>query len=155
MTIATKTNVSVHCEGPVVVLRIGHGEARLKYRTALRVAQYLRVYSREAKRNAQDCTRFKPQLEFKQEVMPLASWFKRLIGMRPVEAAKPGKRIKAEVKGETVNLWLGNTCFGLHYNNALQLTEWLRTRAREAKNFAGDKSKEISVVGTLHNATPD
>jgi len=48
-----------------------------------------------------------------------------------------------------VKLSIGNADIRMHYETALQLSQWLRVRAKESKRWAGDTSRHWSVVGVL------
>lgn len=61
-------------------------------------------------------------------------------------------RMAVAAEGDTVVLTIGNTDLRMPYETALQLSQWLRVRAKEAKRTAGDNSRHWSVVGILHDA---
>lgn len=64
------------------------------------------------------------------------------------------QRIQVRAVGETVELQIGNAVIGLPYETALQLSQWLRVRAKEAKRLAGDQSRHWSVVALLEGIKP-
>ena len=43
--------------------------------------------------------------------------------------------------------------FKMPYETALQLSQWLRVRGKEAKRRAGDMSRHLSAVGILDGLT--
>lgn len=57
------------------------------------------------------------------------------------------------VDGQTVVLKFGNTEIKLDYTSALQVSQWMRIRAKEAKRNAGDTSRHWSAIGILSDAT--
>jgi len=59
------------------------------------------------------------------------------------------QRIAVECEGELVRLDIGNATIHLPYETALQLSQWLRVRGKEAKRNAGDMSRHWSVLGIL------
>jgi len=59
------------------------------------------------------------------------------------------QRIAVEPVGEMVRLTIGNAHIDMPYETALQLSQWLRVRGKEAKRLAGDSSRHWSVIGTL------
>lgn len=63
----------------------------------------------------------------------------------------PLQRMRMEVvcRGELVDLVVGNTTLTMPYDAALQLSQWLRVRGKEAKRNAGDLSRHWSVIGLL------
>ena len=62
------------------------------------------------------------------------------------------QRIAVEHREDRVALIIGNTEMEMDYETALQLSQWLRVRGKQAKNFAGDISRHWSVIGVLTDA---
>ena len=58
-------------------------------------------------------------------------------------------RIEVTSEGEQVKLTIGNATVGFHYETALTIAAWLRTRAKEAKARAGDTSRSWRAIGIL------
>lgn len=52
-----KQRVSVHLEGPLVVLTVGSAELKMDYETAIQLSTWMRVRGKEAKRKAGDNSR--------------------------------------------------------------------------------------------------
>ena len=52
-----KEVVQVHCEGPLVVLRIGSSEIKMEHETAIQLSTWLRVKGKKAKVAAGDTSR--------------------------------------------------------------------------------------------------
>ena len=59
------------------------------------------------------------------------------------------QRIAVDIEGELVKLSIGNTDIKMPYETALQLSQWLRVRGKEAKKNAGDISRHWSAIGLL------
>ena len=59
------------------------------------------------------------------------------------------QRISVEIEGELVKLSIGNSDIRMPYETALQLSQWLRVRGKEAKKNAGDISRHWSAIGLL------
>jgi hypothetical protein len=59
------------------------------------------------------------------------------------------QRIAVRTEGELVVLEVGNAQLKMPYETALQLSQWLRVRGKEAKRNAGDNSRHWSAVGIL------
>ena len=59
------------------------------------------------------------------------------------------QRISVEALGENVRLTIGNAHIDMPYETAIQLSQWLRVRGKEAKRRAGDMSRHWSVVGII------
>lgn len=61
------------------------------------------------------------------------------------------QRLAVRAEGEQVVLTIGNADVRMPYEAALQLSQWLRVRGKEAKRTAGDMSRHWSVLGILEN----
>lgn len=48
-----------------------------------------------------------------------------------------------------VAIQIGNSTLRLHYTDALQLSQWIRIRAKESKRRAGDESRHWSAIGIV------
>lgn len=59
------------------------------------------------------------------------------------------QRISVNTEGELVTLTVGNTTLKMPYETALQLSQWLRVRGKEAKRLAGDMSRHWSAIGII------
>lgn len=59
------------------------------------------------------------------------------------------QRIAVAVEGEMVKLSIGNADIRMPYETAIQLSQWLRVRGKEAKRTAGDMSRHWSAVAIL------
>lgn len=59
------------------------------------------------------------------------------------------QRIDVRTEGELVVFQVGNAELRMHYETALQVSTWMRIRAKEAKRLAGDTSRHWTVVGNL------
>lgn len=59
------------------------------------------------------------------------------------------QRMSVEIEGELVKLIIGNATIRMPYETALQLSQFLRVRGKQAKKLAGDNSRHWSAVGYL------
>lgn len=59
------------------------------------------------------------------------------------------QRIAVEARGDMVRLSIGNADIDMPYEAAIQLSQWLRVRGKEAKRAAGDMSRHWSVVAVI------
>lgn len=59
------------------------------------------------------------------------------------------QRIAVEVRGDMVRLSVGNADIDMPYETAIQLSQWLRVRGKEAKRRAGDMSRHWSAIAIL------
>lgn len=59
------------------------------------------------------------------------------------------QRISVEARGDLVRLSIGNADIDMLYETAIQLSQWLRVRGKEAKRAAGDMSRHWSAIAVL------
>ena len=59
------------------------------------------------------------------------------------------QRIAVDIEGEMVLLTIGNADIRMPYETAIQLSQWLRVRGKEAKRRAGDMSRHWSAIAVL------
>lgn len=59
------------------------------------------------------------------------------------------QRMAVEARGELVRLSIGNADIDMPYETALQLSQWLRVRGKQAKRQAGDMSRHWSAIALL------
>lgn len=57
--------------------------------------------------------------------------------------------ISVEARGEIVRLTVGNAHLDMPYETAIQLSQWLRVRGKEAKRAAGDMSRHWSAIALI------
>lgn len=63
------------------------------------------------------------------------------------------QRLAVRTKGELVELQIGDSTITFEYETAIQLSQWLRLRGKEAKHNAGDRSRHWSAIGLLEGIT--
>jgi len=61
--------------------------------------------------------------------------------------------IDIKSSGEHVLARFGNVETKIQYEDALLISHWLVWRAKEAKRFAGDRSRLVKTIGTIHDAS--
>ena len=59
------------------------------------------------------------------------------------------QRMAVAAEGDMVKLTIGNADIKMPYEAALQLSQWLRVRGKEAKRNAGDVSRHWSAIGLI------
>ncbi len=59
------------------------------------------------------------------------------------------QHIAVEARGEMVRLSVGNSNLDMPYETAIQLSQWLRVRGKEAKRSACDMSRHWSAIAVL------
>lgn len=59
------------------------------------------------------------------------------------------QRMAVDIRGDLVRLSIGNADIDMPYETALQLSQWLRVRGKQAKRQAGDMSRHWSAIAIL------
>lgn len=59
------------------------------------------------------------------------------------------QRISVDTEGDLVTLTVGNSTLKMPYETAIQLSQWLRVRGKQAKRRAGDMSRHWSAIAVL------
>lgn len=59
------------------------------------------------------------------------------------------QQIAVTADGELVAIQIGSSTLRIHYEDALQLSQWIRVRAKQAKNACGDRSRHWSAIAFL------
>ncbi len=59
------------------------------------------------------------------------------------------QQLAVTVDGENVAIQIGSSTLKIHYEDALQLSQWIRLRAKQAKNACGDRSRHWSAIAYL------
>lgn len=61
------------------------------------------------------------------------------------------QKLEVGSEGEIVTITVGNSVLRMHYTDALQISQWIRVRAKEAKRRAGDVSRHWSALAILED----
>ena len=56
------------------------------------------------------------------------------------------QRMSVEARGEMVRLTIGNAHVDMPYETAIQLSQWLRVRGKQARNTAGERAHWSQIV---------
>ena len=64
------------------------------------------------------------------------------------------QRIVVDSEGDLVTLTIGNSTIKMPYETAIQLSQWLRVRGKQAKRQAGDMSRHWSAIAILDGLRP-
>lgn len=138
-----KQNVSVISRGEYVVLQIGNTPIEFHYEHALDLSKWVREESRSIAKHYGDSKSLRSLGTLNPEPSP------------PVPA-NAGIHIKPKLlrwhrqdvtsKGRILTIKIGAHGFDIHYKVGLIIAQWLRVRAKEARNLAGD-TRHWSEIG--------
>jgi hypothetical protein len=59
------------------------------------------------------------------------------------------QNLEVTAEGEMVAIQIGSQTLKLHYEDALLVSQWIRLRAKQAKNACGDRSRHWSAIAYL------
>lgn len=149
--------VEVKSIGEDVVVAIGSWNRRLHFETAVLLAAWLDECAREAKLWAGNTKRLlrgigtlhdasdKNWLNVGQPFTPN--------GVPRVDRSLLKKHdIEVKQEGGTVVLTAGTALMTLPYQAALQISQWIRVRAKESQTRAGDVTRHWSEITKAHEA---
>lgn len=133
-----KTHVAVAQHGELVTLQIGASRWSLEFQPALELAAAMRIEAKHAKRAAGDDS-FKNTvfgvLTDAAAAAPVVSRFRR--GLPERLAAR---QLAVRQVGSTVEVSFGSDRATFGYRDAVQVAQWLRVRAKQARNAAGERA---------------
>lgn len=145
----TAEQVNVQQGLDLVRLQLGSNDIRLYYQTVFKICSSLQGASKLAMQHEGN----KPELWAK-----LAQYDRADIGV-PLhfEYRRSGlvtnlTNWKVAFEGALVVLTLDDLTAKFHYTDAAKLTVWLRRAGKQAKNWAGDKSRQWSTFAHLSDA---
>jgi hypothetical protein len=135
----TKQALAVSSKGENVLLQIGNTELAMHYEHALSLSRWMRQEAQWIKRGRGrgKATRTLGVMQ-DADAKPL----KPLPYLGAAIHVKPKlhsyRREDVSTQGRLVSVKVGASTFSLHYENALKVAQWLRVRAKESRNTAGD-----------------
>lgn len=141
-----KKNAAVYTEEDRVILRIDSVDIFFPYAQVFKIAQNIRLACKGAKAMVHESARW-------DEIAKDDN-----IEVQDYSATKPGRQIKGKfdwqinMNSELIYLCFGDLKAGMHFSDALKLSEWMRAGGRKAKRWAGDTSAHKNAMGTLTNA---
>lgn len=59
------------------------------------------------------------------------------------------EQVAVSAENELVVIAIGNSQLKMHYEDALKLSQWIRSRAKQAKRSCGDVSRHWSTLAIL------
>lgn len=135
----TKQGVEVSSRGELVVLQIGNVDLPMHYEHAFAVSKWIREEGQAIKRltGLAKTTRSLGVLEdASAKAKPLPREAGAAIHVKP--KLQDWQRSDVKSEGRLVAIKVGSKTIRLHYSNALKVAQWLRVRAKESRNRAGD-----------------
>lgn len=141
-SILTKQGVAVSTKGEQVILTIGNVEIPMHFEQALDLSKWVRIEAALAKRPTGRAKTLRSLGVLRNLEAPAAKALPNSrgdsFGIHVKEKPKTWFREDVALEGRLVAIKLGVHILRLHFENALQVSQWLRVRAKEAQRVAGD-----------------
>jgi hypothetical protein len=145
-----KQSIYVDTRQDRVVLRVRRLEVEMPYATSFKLAQGLRLASKDAMRYAKEDVNnwqdFAALSDMNKRVWPYIAHPERRVTLHK------GVDWRAGWEGENVKIQFGDQLLKCHFTAALKISEWLREAGRQSKAWAGDSSRSIHAAGVLSDA---
>lgn len=132
-----KQDVEVSSKGELVVIRIGNAELLVHYEHGLCLSEWVREEARLIKRLAGQGNTLRSLAvpdEDDNDALPYQGGV--AIHVKPKQQTWQRSDVCGE--GKLICIKVGNQTMKMHFENALKLAQWIRVRAKEARNRAGD-----------------
>jgi hypothetical protein len=141
--------VSVSTAGELVVLAMGGAGVTMHFADALRVSALLLKHGREARRI--DIGRMRSLLPVVRALGSMSDAAADKVAPSRWGRALPerykGSEIFVRTAGKTVEIRFRTQQADLPWEAALQISQWLRVRGKEARNSINEKAKWAEIAG--------
>jgi hypothetical protein len=135
-----KQGVEVSSKGESVILRIGNVDLAMHYEHAFDVSRWIREEAAICKRATGRSKMVRTlgiMTDANAKLKPL-SLPSSGVAIHVKDKQRSWKRSDVVAQGRLVLIKIGNTTISLHFESALKISQWIRLRAKEARNRAGD-----------------
>lgn len=148
-----KRGLEVFAKGEIVTLRIGNVDLPMHYEHALDISRWVRIEARDAKSlTGRSRTMRSLGVMHDADAKPLEPLpYQAGTAIHSNPKLRAWRREDVTTQGRLVLIKIGATTISLHFENALQVAQWIRVRAKEAMRTAGDTGRHWSVIGTLED----
>lgn len=136
--------IAVEARGELVLLQISDFRASMEFSTALELSAALKSEARAAKRCAGDDSHRYSTMGVLRDAAADAPRPSRFAAKLPERLAAKSMRVAQE--GSLVALTINRVTARMPYQAALQLSQWLRVRGKEARNAAGEAAHWSQIV---------
>jgi len=149
-SLLTKQNIHITSDKDMVLLSIGNLIVHIPYLESFKVAQGIRLASKDAMRYIhEDSTNwpvFAKLNDLPDKTIPYE------VNREERSTVKTDFNWKVGWEGENIKMLFGNNMVKLHFTIALKISEWLRNAGHESKAWAGRKGACMNLLGILSNA---
>ena len=148
MTILEKQRFHITSEYDQVIFMVGNLVVPMPYAASFKIAQALRLASRDAMRYAKEAV---PGWEkFANENIPETQPY--TVSKEKRKIVQKGFAWRTGWDGENVKAQFGNNALHFHFTTALQISARLRIAGAKAKAWAGDTSMSMNAASILSDA---
>lgn len=142
----TKLGVRVFAAYDRVVLRVQNIDILIPYAIAAKIAQGVRVGSRQIKRVCNEKEHWSVLAD--NQDLEVDDYFKH----DPKPHVMQQFNWRVDVRGEDIVLIFNELRLQMHFTDALQISQWLRKAVKYVKDEIGDHSKAWNAMGVLTDA---
>ncbi len=145
----TRERVNVRQAMDIVEWQLCSNKVRLYYQNTIEILHGMRVAAKAAMRhegNAVSAWRDHAKIDRTPSIVPLNPEYRRS------GFASNVKTWRVDVEGALVVVYLNELEARFHWTDALYFSAWLRTAARQAKNWAGDSTRQLRSTALLTDA---
>lgn len=146
----TKQRIHVESDKDMVLLNIGNLVVHIPYLESFKIAQGIRLASKDAMRYIHEDSTKWPEFAKLNNLPDHTIPYEISIEKRVTIQKDFNYKIGWE--GEDIKMLFGNNMVKLHFTLALKISEWLRHAGKESKAWAGQKGVNINLLGILSNA---
>lgn len=136
--------IAVETSGELVLLKISDLRASMEFSTALELSAALKSEARAAKRCAGDDSHRYSTMGALRDAAADSKRRGRFATKLPERLAAKSLRVTQE--GVLVALTINRVTAHMPYQAALQLSQWLRVRGKQARNAAGESAHWSRIV---------
>jgi hypothetical protein len=147
--------VEVKSVGEDVVIAVGSWNCRLFFETAVLLAAWMDECARDAKAWASDTKRLLKGVGTLHDASD-KNWLNKGQPFTPNGVPRVNRdllkkhQIEVRAEGGLVSLTAGTAMMQIPYQAALQISQWIRVRAKESQTRAGDVTRHWSKIKREH-----
>lgn len=144
----TKQKVCVETDCDRVVLVVGRTAFPMPYASASKIAAGLKMACKQAMRvSGESLDNWEARQKLDREIQ-----VNELNSTRRTTTMPAQFQWRVESTGEMVAIWFNEVKLEFHFSAGLQISQWVRLAAKQAKNWAGDSGTKMHMTGILTDA---
>lgn len=147
----TQQRIAVSADGETVTWQIGNTPIRMVFDVALKLAAWMRLAARDAKRASGDRSMafsMRGMLDAEPVSDRTPKPFRSKRALQLVDLTH-GSKLAVRLRGQLVVVTVGPHAIELPHQAALTISTWLRMRGKEAQRNAGAMTEHWSQIGRV------